>query len=289
MNSESDMEVVQNYIICTCICIHNIHNIHSSKTNILFHFIYYTDYRCIHACTHQPLVSIRDLKLSWQLYETKSSQGISHAMVEFRNCPLLSVIASWCDDRVYHGYKYSMWPHHLTHQFLMKEGQSLKCWTHIPLHRLIAQDFTKYVSRWQFKAYIYIYIYLPLFGNIHWTRVFFLTHAICIKLQWILFTVNILLNYILLQSKYEGGGGGEGTEGKKKSFLWYYSIGFWWWCMTSEFNDFSDSSHRMNQNLTHHYFSGTGSTPVFRLAFSSLNNYYVVTYMSLKKQAQRQD
>lgn len=83
-----------------------------------------------------------------------------------------------------------------TNSWWKRQRQSLKCWTHIPLHRLIAQDFTKFVSRWQFKAYIYIY--LLLFGNIHWTRVFFLTHAICIKLPWILFTVNILLNYILL-------------------------------------------------------------------------------------------
>jgi hypothetical protein len=47
------------------------------------------------------------------------------------------------------------------------------------------------------------YIYLLLFGNKHWTSVFFLMQAICIKLQWNLFTVNILFNYILLQSKYE--------------------------------------------------------------------------------------
>jgi len=100
MDSESDMEVVyNNIIICTCICIHNIHNIHSSKTNILFHILYYTDKNntlTTDACT-QPLVSIcdlNDLKLSWQLYETKSSQGISHAMVEFKNCRLLSVIAA---------------------------------------------------------------------------------------------------------------------------------------------------------------------------------------------------
>ena len=213
MDSESDMEVVYNNIICTCICIHNIRNIHSTKTNRLLHFLYYTDknntphYRCTHACTHQSLVSICDpnnLELSRQLYETKSSQGISHAMVEFRNCRLRSIIAAWCDDRVYHGYKYSTWPHHSTHQFLMKEAETVS----EMLEKLIVQDFTKFVSRWQFKAYMYL---LP-FGNKYWTSMFFLIQAICIKLQWNLFTVNILFNYILLQSKYEEGWGGGGGE-----------------------------------------------------------------------------
>ena len=66
--------------------------------HILFHFLYHTDknylphYRCTDACTHQPLVSICDLKLSWQLYETKPSHGISHAMMEFRTvCCSLSL------------------------------------------------------------------------------------------------------------------------------------------------------------------------------------------------------
>jgi len=179
MDSKSDMEVVyNNIIICTCICIHNIHNSHSSKTNILFHILYYTDknntphYRCTHACTHQPLVSIcdlNDLKLSWQLYEIKSSQGISHAMVEFRNCQLLSIIAAWCDDRVHHGYKYSMWPHHLT-GWLLKTSLNL---------------FLDGSSR---------HIYLLPFLNKHWTSVFFLIRAIYIKRQWNLFTMNILFN-----------------------------------------------------------------------------------------------
>jgi hypothetical protein len=47
------------------------------------------------------------------------------------------------------------------------------------LEKLIAQDFTKFVSRWQFKAYMYL---LP-FGNKYWTSMFFLIQAICIKLQ----------------------------------------------------------------------------------------------------------
>jgi len=47
------------------------------------------------------------------------------------------------------------------------------------LEKLIVQDFTKFVSRWQFKAYMYL---LP-FGNKYWTSMFFLIQAICIKLQ----------------------------------------------------------------------------------------------------------
>jgi len=136
MDSESDMEVVYNYITCTCICIHNTHNIHSSKTNILFHSLYYTDtnntphYRCTHTYTHQPLVSIcdlNDLKLSWQPYETNSSQGISHAMVEFRNCLLLSIIAAWCDERVqwWMGINTVCGHNHSTHQLLMKEAETV--------------------------------------------------------------------------------------------------------------------------------------------------------------------
>jgi len=78
------------------------------------------------------------------------------------------------------------------------------------LDRLIAQDFTKFVSRWQFKAYIYA---LP-FGNKHWMSVFFLIRAICIKVQLNLFTVNILSSYIFLQSKYEE----EGWWGSKIHF-----------------------------------------------------------------------
>jgi len=78
---------------------------------------------------------------------------------------------------MYHGYKYSMWPHHSTRQFLTKEAETAS----EMLDRLIAQDFTKFVSRWQFKAYIRVYL-LP-FGNKHWTSVFFLIQAICIKLQ----------------------------------------------------------------------------------------------------------
>jgi len=48
---------------------------------------------------------------------------------------------------------YSMWPHHSTRQFLMKEAETVS----EMLDRLIAHDFTKFVSRWQFKAYIYIF------------------------------------------------------------------------------------------------------------------------------------
>jgi hypothetical protein len=44
-----------------------------------------------------------------------------------------------------------------TNSWCKRQRQSLQCWMHIPLHMLIAQDFTKFVSRWQFKAYIYRY------------------------------------------------------------------------------------------------------------------------------------
>jgi hypothetical protein len=211
MDSESDMEVVYNNIICTCICIHNIHNIHSSKTNIFFHFLYYTDknntphYRCTHACTHQPRVSIcdlNDLKLSWQLYETRSSQRISHAMVEVRNCrfsPSLQLdvttgyimgINTACGHITWHAN--SWWK---------RQRQSLKCWTGWLLKTSL-NLFLDGSSR-------HIYIHLLPFGNKHWTSVFFLIQAMCIKLHWNLFAVNILFNYVLRQSKHEEGWWGE--------------------------------------------------------------------------------
>jgi len=59
--------------------------------------------------------------------------------------------------------------------------------------------------------------------------------------------------------------------------------------MTSEFNDFNDFSHHTHHNLTHYYVADRNLPPLpsSRQMFS-VNNYYVVTYISLKKQAQRQ-
>lgn len=83
-----------------------------------------------------------------------------------------------------------------TNSWWKRQRQSLKCWT----GWLLKTSLNLFLDGSSRHMY---YIYLLLFGNKHWTSVFFLMQAICIKLQWNLFTVNILFNYILLQSKYE--------------------------------------------------------------------------------------
>jgi hypothetical protein len=192
MDSESDMEVVYNKIIHACICIHNI--LIFTHPRQIYCSIFYTIHTeithhttdvCTHArththtCTHQPLVSICDLKLPWWLYEKKSSQGISHAMVEFRNCLLLSIIVAWYSDRVYN-YKYRVWPHHSSYQFLIKEAETVseKLGAKAPFTGwLLETSLYLFLDGSSRHIYIYIYIYIHthmhvLFGTIkHWTSV----------------------------------------------------------------------------------------------------------------------
>lgn len=105
---------------------------------------------------------------------------------------------SLCDDRVHHEYKYRVWPHYLSHQFLIKEAETISESpdAHAP--------FTGWLLETSLNLFLdgssrHIYIYFSS-ETLNIGRVCSSSYKQFV-LNFIDFCSHILWNYIFLQSK----------------------------------------------------------------------------------------